>query len=290
MTLCGIFAFGLAMPKTVKADALPCTVMYLEQAKAQQTSAQAEVNTARQQLTAKQNALNALKASGITSGMEYINAVNEMETAQRNVEMKLSALTNANNFLKDCQEKYTVEDNASKAVDALKSVNAVQAAELKYKTAQEVANTAAAQVAATEKAIAGYKSQLATSPSVQSQIDSLTTQLATLKADYAAKQATADSLKLGFASSLNSNYASYSKTPIDYIYNRDDMVNYIVTDLNGDGKVDGNDYFIGVQYMHDGASKGVLYREDYGDVPQPVYVYAYDPISGQYGYGWTYNK
>ncbi|MBR5361688.1 MAG: hypothetical protein IK123_12440, partial [Lachnospiraceae bacterium] len=58
-------------------------------------------------------------------------------------------------------------------------------------------------------------------------------------------------------------YASYNKAAIDYIYNRDNMRSYTVTDLNKDGKVDGEDFFIGIEYMQNGCKEDTIYREDH---------------------------
>ena len=138
--MCAAAAVSFAVPKTVMADALPCTVMYLEQAKGMKAAAEAEVAAAKAVLADKQAKFNAVKAAGITTGMDYLNALSEMEAAQRNVECKLSAVYNADNYIKDCQSKYAVEDNADRSYKALQDVNAVQAAKLDYDNAVNIAN------------------------------------------------------------------------------------------------------------------------------------------------------
>ena len=246
LVLIGLTAAFVSVPKAVKADALPCTVMYLEQAKGLKAAAEADVAKARAELTDKTAVFNAVKASGITSGMDYLKALSNMEAAQRNLECKLSAVYNADNFIRDCQSKYAVEDNADKSYKALQDVNSVQSAKLDYDNAVNIANSAAATVADTEKAIAGYKSQLSSSPSLKAQIDSLTVTLNAQKADLNAKQAVAAQKKAAFEKTLNSNYASYDKKAIEYIYRRDDMRDTVIGDLNGDGKTDGEDFFIAI--------------------------------------------
>ena len=54
LVLSGIIIAGFTAPKAVKADALPCTVMYLNQAKEAQAAATAELSAAQALLTEKQ--------------------------------------------------------------------------------------------------------------------------------------------------------------------------------------------------------------------------------------------
>ncbi|MCR5357434.1 MAG: hypothetical protein K6E63_08540 [Lachnospiraceae bacterium] len=246
LILLGFTAATMAVPRVAKADALPCTVMYLEQAKGMKAAAEAEVVTARAVLKDKQAKFNAFRAAGITTGMDYLNALSEMEAAQRNLDCKLSAVYNAENFIKDCQSKYAVEDNADKAYKALQDVNSLQAAKLDYDNALNIANSAAAALEETKRSIEGYKVQLKTSPSLQAQIDSLTVQLNAQQADLAAKQAVVAQKKAVLDKALNSGYASYNKKAIEYIYRRDDMRDTVISDLNGDGKTDGEDFFIAI--------------------------------------------
>ncbi|MCR5420955.1 MAG: hypothetical protein K6E98_08115 [Lachnospiraceae bacterium] len=263
MTFLGVAMIGLSIPKAVSADALPCTVMYLEQAKTVQTKAVADLNEAKAALAATQAKVDAFVASGNVTSAEYFAAANELLAAKGNVEAKQQALSSANSFVSDCQSKYAVEDNADRSYKALQDLNVVQAAKLEYDNAQNIANAAAVVVNNTKAAIAAYQVQLATSPAVQAQIDTLNAQLVLQEADYKAKQAVADQKKQVYLNSLNSNYAAYNKSAIDYIYNRDMMRSHTVTDLNNDGVVDGNDYFIGVQYVQDGSKSEPLYRQDH---------------------------
>ena len=261
--VCLAAALTFCVPTTVRADALPCTVTYLNQAEALQAAATAELNSAKAVLAEKQAKLNSFTSAGINSGTDYLNAVSELQAAQGQVEIKLSRLNDANSFVKDCQSKYAVEDNADKAYTALQDVNALQAAKLAYDNAQAIANAALNAVNNTKAAIAGYQAQLATSPTVQTQIDTLNVQLNSQIADYNNKQAIADQKKAAYLACLNSNYAAYNKAPIDYIYNRDNMRDRTVTDLDANGKVDGEDFFIGVKYVQGGSKSDPLYRQDH---------------------------
>ena len=261
--VCLAAALTFCVPTTVRADALPCTVTYLNQAEALQAAATAELNSAKAVLAEKQAKLNSFTSAGINSGTDYLNAVSELQAAQGQVEIKLSRLNDANSFVKDCKSKYAVEDNADKAYTALQDVNALQAAKLAYDNAQAIANAALNAVNNTKAAIAGYQAQLATSPTVQTQIDTLNVQLNSQIADYNNKQAIADQKKAAYLACLNSNYAAYNKAPIDYIYNRDNMRDRTVTDLDANGKVDGEDFFIGVKYVQGGSKSDPLYRQDH---------------------------
>ncbi len=283
--VCLAAALAFGVPTTVRADALPCTVTYLNQAKAQQSAAAAELNSAKAVLAEKQARLNSFISAGINSGNDYLNAVNELQVAKGQVEIKLSRLNDANSFVKDCQSKYTVEDNADKAYTALQDVNAMQAAKLAYDNAQTIANAALTAVNNTKAAIAGYQTQLAVSPAVQAQIDALNVQLNAQIADYNNKQALADQKKSAYASALGTNWASYDKKPIEYIYIRDDMRDRTISDLNNDGKIDGEDFFIAVGYYQNGGKDDPIYNQDhYLEEGKDV------PVHWQVKYYENYNK
>ena len=261
--VCLAAAISFGVPTVVRADALPCTVAYLNQAKEMQAAATAELNAAKAVLADKQAKLNSFTSAGVNSGNDYLNAVRELQAAQGQVEIKMSRLNDANGFVRDCQSKYTVEDNADKSYKALQDVNVMQAAKLAYDNAQTIANGAAVAVNNTKNAIAGYQAQLSSSPAVQAQIDALTVQLNAQLADLNNKQAIADQKKAAYTATITPSALSYSKKGIEYIYNRDMMRDRTVTDLNASGKTDGEDFFIGVQYVNDGSKSEPLYRQDH---------------------------
>ncbi len=261
--MCLAAAISFGVPTVVRADALPCTVAYLNQAKEMQAAATAELNAAKAVLADKQAKLNSFASAGVNSGNDYLNAVRELQAAQGQVEIKMSRLNDANGFVRDCQSKYAVEDNADKSYKALQDVNVMQAAKLAYDNAQTIANGAAVAVNNTKNAIAGYQAQLSKSPAVQAQIDTLTVQLNAQLADLNNKQAIADQKKAAYTATITPSALSYSKKGIEYIYNRDMMRDRTVTDLNASGKTDGEDFFIGVQYVHDGSKSEPLYRQDH---------------------------
>jgi flagellar biosynthesis chaperone FliJ len=263
MTICAAAVMGLAAPKVVKADALPCTVEYLNQARTAQSNATAELAAARAELADIQARVDAFVASGDTASSDYFNAATALLAAKGKVEQKQQELSSANSFVKDCESTYIVEDRADKAFKALQSVNLVGSSKLEYDNAVEMCNNAARAVEDTRAAIAGYQAQLATSPSVQAQIDALNSQLASLEADLNQKAAVVDQKKAAFAGSLNSNYTEYDKSALDYIFNRGNMRDHTVTDLDKDGDVDGDDYFIGVGYVQGGNITEPLYRWDH---------------------------
>ena len=263
LAVLGVAVAGFSAPQAVRADALPCTVMYLNQAKDMQATAKAELSAAQAALSQAQAQVDAFVAKGETNTQAYFDASTALLAAKGKVETKQQELASANSFVSDCQSKYIVEDNADKAYQALQDLNVVQSTKLNADNAQNIADAAAQAVNNTKAAIAGYQTQLATSPAVQEQIDALNIQLQSQLKDLESKQAAAASGKSAFVSSLNSKYASYDKAAIDYIYNRDDMRTHTVTDLDGDGDVDGDDFFIGIGYMQGGSKSEPFYRYDH---------------------------
>lgn len=291
MTICAAAVMGLAAPRTVKADALPCTVEYLNQARSAQANANAELAAAKAELAEVQARVDALTASGNTASQEYFDASTALLAAKGKVETKQQELSSANSFVSDCESKYIVEDRADKAFQALQSVNLVGSSKLEYDNAVEMCNNAAKALEDTKAAIAGYQAQLATSPSVQAQIDALNGQLAVLEAEVNQKAAAVEQKKSAFAGSLNSNYKEYDKSAIEYIYNRDDMRDRTVTDLDKDGDVDGDDFFIGVGYVQGGSKSEPLYRQDHyieeERVRHPYWHQVY--VESQHALFWVYD-
>ncbi len=250
LVVAGVVLAGIFRPNVVKADALPCTVMYLEQAQGMKATAEAEVKAAQSVYEQKKAVVDQMKAAGNTAGLDYLNAVAAMDEASRMVDCKKSAVYNAENFIKDCKSKYAVEDAADKSFKALQDLNVVQSCKLDYDNAMNIAAQASNAVEATKNAIAGYKVQLASSPALQAQIDSLAQVLASQEADLAAKLAVVSQKKAAYESSLNSNYAQYDKRAIDYIYARDNARDTVFGDLNENGLADGDDFFIGIGWKN----------------------------------------
>lgn len=265
--MCGAVVLAVIPAKTVKAEPLPCTVTYLEQAKAQKAAADAELVAAQADFAAKQQAYNAIKNTG--SPLEVQQAADAMTNAQNMVAYKQSRVADAQTFINNVMQKWQVEDAAYNAVNALHDLNAVQAALLNANNAQDIANTAAAAIKMVQQQIIGYQAMLATSPGLQTQINLLNAQLPALVADYEAKQADANAKRAVYLQSLNSNYANYNQAAIDYIYNRDFMRNYAISDLNNDGVIDGLDFFEGIHYMQNTKQVGGIFYNQYHWTQQP---------------------
>ena len=126
LAVAGIAVVAFASPKAVKADALPCTVMYLNQAKEAQSNATAELAAAQSALAAVQAQVDSFVARGEVNTQAYFDAATQLLAAKGNVEAKQQALSSANSFVKDCTSKYVVEDNADHAYKALQDLNVVQ--------------------------------------------------------------------------------------------------------------------------------------------------------------------
>lgn len=213
-------AFFFATPAKTEA-ALPCTYDTIAEATAQIVAAQNAYAKAQAEEAAYKAAFEAVKNQGPAS-LEYIVAANAYENAVLRTKWVYDQVTNAQAFLANIKGREAVEDDYQRAVAALPLQGNAQMAEMDAKSAQEIANMALAQIKMVENVIAGYQQQLAVSPSLQTQINDLNTQLVALKADYAQKQLIADQKKAAAATAASAWAASgYDKKYIDYWVNRD---------------------------------------------------------------------
>lgn len=213
-------AFIAASPAKAEA-ALPCTYDTISEASAQIIAAENAYAAAKAEENAYKAAFEAVKNQG-PSSLAYITAANAYENAVNRTKWVYDQVTNARAFLANIKGREAVEDDYINAVNALSVQGAAQNADMDAKAAQEVANMALSQIQMISNVIAGYQQQLATSPSLQAQIDELNVKLAALKADYASKQAIADQKKAAAAAAASAWAATgYDKKYIDYINNRD---------------------------------------------------------------------
>lgn len=212
--------FAAAAPTQTRA-ALPCTYDTINQANAQITAAQNAYAAALADEAAYKAAFEAVKSQG-PSSMSYVAAANAYESAVLRTKWAYDQVTNAKAFLANIKGREAVEDDYLRNQAMLPLQVGASAAELDAKSAQEIANTAAAQIAMVNQLIAGYQAQLAVSPSLQNQINELTAKLPAMQADYAAKQAIADQKKAA-ALTAATTYAAggYDAKYIDYWKNRD---------------------------------------------------------------------
>ncbi len=212
--------FAVAAPAEAQA-ALPCTYDTINDANAQIVAAQNAYAAAQAEEAALRAAFEAVKAEG-PSSLRYLAAASALESATNRTKWAYDQITNAQAFLANIKQRETVEDDYLNAVSALSVQSTAQASAMDAQSAQEIANMAFAQTKLVENVIAGYKQQLAVSPTLQTQIDALNAQLVALKADYANKQLIADQKKAAAAAAANALSASnYNKKYIDYINNRD---------------------------------------------------------------------
>lgn len=145
----------------------------------------------------------------------YLNSVNVTR-------WWVDQVNNANDYLKNINNRAAFEDKFAANRLALADLTKLQAAKLDAENARDIANGVAKQIADIKREILGYEQQLATSPSLQSQIDSLKTTLATLELDFAGKDKTASDLEALYANYLLTlGYSSYDKAFEDYQYNRE---------------------------------------------------------------------
>ncbi|MCR5267226.1 MAG: hypothetical protein K6E16_01735 [Lachnospiraceae bacterium] len=212
-------ALAVGVPTETDA-ALSCTYDTIDQANAQIVAAQSAYAQALADEAAYKAAFDAVKNEGPAS-VNYTIAANAYQSAVNRTKWAYDQVTNAQAFLANIKSREVVEDDYLRTVAMLPIKSGISAAELDAKSAQEIANTAAAQIAMVNQLIAGYRQQLAVSPSLQNQINELTAQLPALQADYAAKQAIADQKKAAAAAALSNYPAGYDAKYIDYWKNRD---------------------------------------------------------------------
>lgn len=179
----------LAVPQ--KAYAYPCTIDLINEAKAQKNVADAELLAAKANQAAADQAVIALKASG-ASHLELQKAYDNASIAANLVRAAVDKVNNAQAFIDNATKRLATEDEYE--ANVVKWGNQVKIAEAKHEAtyAKQVSDYAAAVIAITKLDIASRKAQLATSPSMQGQIDLLTASLPALEADAAAKLAIAN--------------------------------------------------------------------------------------------------
>ncbi len=224
MGICGIVIAGLfALGISVEAKAaLPCTYDIIDDANGDISVASANYEKAKLAEAQALATFNAVKNDPAHSQLEYEAASLAYSNAVNESKWRLDQLNNAKAYLKNITERAAFEDRFAANRAALADLNKLSAAKADADGAANIASAAAKQIEDVEKAIAGYSSQLATSPSVQPLIDALNAQLPILKADYAAKQQAAKEKAALFETYQKTlNYQSYSVGFEDYQYNRE---------------------------------------------------------------------
>ncbi len=217
--LAGVFTF--ASVNETKA-ALPSTYDIINDASGNIANATAMYQKAKADEAALLAAFNAVKANPAHSQLEYEQAAFAYENAVNVSKWWLSMINNSNDFYKNITGRGAFEDKFAANKAALANLTTLGAAKMDADGASNIANGVAARIADVERAIEGYKQQLATSPSVQVQIDSLNKELALLKADYAARLAAAGEKAQQFNNYVNTlDYGSYSLGFENYQYNRE---------------------------------------------------------------------
>lgn len=186
---CLCTALFLLVPQ--KTYAYPCTIDLINEAKAQKSAAEAELLAAQNNKIAADAAVTAAKASG-ASQLVLQQAYDNASNAANLVRAAVDKVNNAQAFIENAQERLAAEDeyeaNVVKWNNQVTIANAKEAAT----TAKEIADTAASLITIVRQNIASLTSQLAVSPSLQTQIDQLNASLPSLEADYAANLADAN--------------------------------------------------------------------------------------------------
>lgn len=202
--------------------ALPCSYDIIKDANgnivnANEMLAAAQLNEAnfKANLDAVQSNPSASQLEKEQAAYAYLNSVNVTR-------WWVDQVNNSKDYLKNINDRAAFEDKFAANRLALADLTKLQAAKLDAEGAREIANGVAKQIADVKRDILGYEQQLATSPSLQAQVDALKTTLAALELDYAGKDKMASDLEAVFATYLLTlGYASYDKAFEDYQYNRE---------------------------------------------------------------------
>ncbi len=222
--ICGIVIAGICVFGcfTEARAALPCTYDIINDADGNIATAEANYEKAKIAEAEALALFNEVKNNPAHSQLEYEAASLNYSNAVNESKWKLDQLNNAKAFLKNIKEREVFEDRFAVNRTALSDLTRLSAAKADMEGAANIASAAAKQIEDVEKAIAGYSSQLATSPSLQTIIDGLNAQLALLKADYAAKVQTANEKAALFENYQRTlTYNNYSLGFENYQYNRE---------------------------------------------------------------------
>ncbi len=203
--------------------ALPSTYDIINDAKANIASAQASYEAAKADEAAKLAVFNAVKADPSHSLFAYEQASADYTNAVNTSAWWLSMVNNYKAYLFNIEGRAQFEDKFAENRMALADLTNLQSSKYDADGSANIANGTLNQIIEVEKAIAGYQQQLATSPSVQIQIDELNKKLALLRADYAAKAAAAGDNAAAFANNINvpGLYKNYSVGFENYQWNRE---------------------------------------------------------------------
>lgn len=216
-------ALVLFMASAVETKAaLPCTYDIINDANAKIAYYDQMYSAAKAKEAELLATFNTVKANPAHTQLEYEQAAFNYTNAVNMTQWWLTGLNNAKAYLKNISDRGAFEDKFAANKAALADLTTLKASKITADGYANIANGVSAQIADVEKAIAGYQAQLATCPSLQTQIDALNVQLNALKADYAAKAAAASEKAAAFANNINTlNYKSYSLGFEDYQFNRE---------------------------------------------------------------------
>lgn len=191
--------------------ALPCTYDIIGDANGQIAYNEQMYNAAKAKEAELLAAFNAVKNNPAHSLLDYEQASYNYTNSVNTTQWWLTQLNNSKVYLKNISARGGFEDKYAANKAALADLTTLKASKTEADGYTNIANGVADQIADVERAIAGYRAQVATCPSLQTQIDSLSAKLESLKADYAAKAAVASEKSALFDNYLNTlNYKEYS--------------------------------------------------------------------------------
>lgn len=202
--------------------ALPCTYDIIKDANGNITNATEMYQVALANQKQAEANLKALQAAGTATPLELQQAKDAVTNTANVAHWWLDQVNNSKAYLGNITDREKFEDKFAANRVALADLTKLQAAKTDADGAVNIANGTLKQIQDVEKAIAGYEQQLATSPSVQTQINELNVKLAALKADYAKKLTVANEKIAIFENYLQTlSYAGYDLKFENYQYLRE---------------------------------------------------------------------
>ena len=233
VTLAVVMAAGIftAIGTEDVSAAASCSITTINDANAQILAAQNAYEAAKVREAEALNKLNAVKAGG--SQLEIEQAAAAYTTAQNSTHWYLDQVNNAKTYLTNITNRANLETAIEVSYEQLKNLSGMQSSKLEAENAAAVAANVLAQIQQAQNAIAGYQQMLATSPSVQTQIDALNAQIAALTVDYNAKKAVADAKMATYQTKVAADgYDKYDQSIIDYWKHRDEVRDRHLTDCS----------------------------------------------------------
>ncbi len=219
LVLAGAFVFVSGVDTKA---ALYCTYDIIDTANGDIGSYEKAYQQAKANEAAALAAFNAVKADPNHSQLLYEQAAYDYNNAVNVSKWYLTMYNNAKDYLKNIKSREAFEDKFAYNRAQLADLTKLQAAKADADNATALANGYVTRINEVEKALAGYVNQAKDFPSLQPQVDQLTNELNTLKAEYAKQAAVASEKTALYDTYVKTlNYQDYSVNFEHYQHDRE---------------------------------------------------------------------